>query len=478
VALTNVPVAPLRPERLRDILTTEQAERFARVIEVGREQFAGRVVWNVNSTALGGGVAELLSSLIGYTRGAGIDARWVVIDGDARFFALTKRIHNLLHGSPGDGGPLGDEEATLYRETSERNARELAYLARPQDVFLLHDPQTAGLVAALKARNAHVVWRCHVGVDLAGDHAREAWRFLLPHLEEADGYVFSREAFVWDGLDPSRITIVPPSIDAFSPKNQELAPDTVRAILRSTGIETGGEGGGAATFARKDGTSARVDRTAELSCGSPLPADARVLLQVSRWDRLKDHAGVIEAFAREIAPSTDAHLALAGPSPAAVADDPEGLEVLAELAGQFERLPAATRERVHVVTLPMEDAEENWAIVNALQRRADVIAQKSLAEGFGLTVAEGMWKARPMVASRVGGIRDQIEDGQTGVLVDPHDLEGFGNAVLGLLGDRDGAERMGRRAQEAVRELFLGARHLIQYADLFSGLLGGGRPAT
>ena len=203
----------------------------------------------------------------------------------------------------------------------------------------------------------------------------------------------------------------------------------------------------------------------------PLPGSVPAVVQVSRWDRLKDPAGVLQAFAERIGPSTEAHLVLAGPSTAAVADDPEGPEVLAEVVALTSRMPDALRERIHLFSLPMDDLQENAAIVNALQRRADVVVQKSVAEGFGLTVAEAMWKARPVVASAVGGIQDQIVDGESGLLVEPDDLDGFADAVKGLLEDPARAEWMGHNARERVRGAFLGARHLEQYVDLFEGVV-------
>jgi trehalose synthase len=428
------------------------------------------VVWNVNSTARGGGVAEMLASLLAYTRGAGLDARWMVIDGDPRFFRVTKRVHNMLHGAPGDGMGLGPRDEATYRETAARNAAELAPLIRPGDIVILHDPQTAGLVEPIRGRGAHVVWRCHVGVDVAEEFARAAWQFLLPHVRLADALVFSREVYVWDGLDRARVSVIPPSIDAFSAKNQALAPETVRAILRAAGAEAG-TAGGEPVFVREDGTPGRVDRRAELSGSPPLPGGVPAVVQVSRWDRLKDPVGVLDSFRDVIAPHSDAHLMLAGPSAAAVSDDPEGAEVLAEVARGRAACPAQLRDRVHLLSLPMDDVEENAAIVNALQRRADVVVQKSLAEGFGLTVAEAMWKARAVVAARVGGIREQVVEGRTGLLVDPHDLDGFGHAVLSLLDDPERARTMGDRARAEVRELFLGPRHLRQYVDLFEQLL-------
>jgi trehalose synthase len=214
-----------------------------------------------------------------------------------------------------------------------------------------------------------------------------------------------------------------------------------------------------------------VDARAELIEDAPLSATGPVVTQVSRWDRLKDPAGVLDAFATVVVPRTGAHLVLAGPAVAAVADDPEGAEVFEEIAAQRAQLPEEVQERVHLALLPMEDLEENAAIVNALQRRSDVVCQKSLAEGFGLTVAEAMWKSRPVVASAVGGIQDQIVDGETGLLVEPRDLEGFGNAVAALLKDPERAARLGEHAQVRVRESFLGQRHLRQYVDLFDHVL-------
>jgi trehalose synthase len=474
--ITHVPVAPVPPQRFMEILSPDQAEEFERTIARGRALLEHRVAWNVNSTARGGGVAEMLASLLAYIRGAGLDARWLVIGGDPAFFRVTKRIHNMLHGSRGDGQGLGPSDMEAYRETAARNARELAPLVRAGDVVLLHDPQTAGLIEPIRGRGAHVVWRCHVGMDVAEEPAREAWAFLLPHVRQADAVVFSRGAFVWEGLDPGKVTIIPPSIDAFSPKNQALAPETVTGILRVSGIEPG-QAPADPAFTRLDGTPGRVDRRADLLGSPPLPQDAPAVIQVSRWDRLKDPLGLLEAFREGIGRRTEAHLVLAGPSTAAVADDPEGIEVLSEVTRRRAACDEALQERIHLFSLPMDDIEENAAIVNALQRRAQVAVQKSLAEGFGLTVAEAMWKARPVVASRVGGIQEQIVQGETGLLVEPHDLAGFADAVTGLLADQPRARAMGERAREAVRELFLGPRHLRQYVDLIERLVGAAAPS-
>jgi trehalose synthase len=431
---------------------------------------AGRVVWHVNSTARGGGVAEMLQSLLAYARGAGVDVRWAVIGGDEPFFRITKRLHNNLHGAPGDGGDLGEPERKAYERTLAASAADLGRLVRPADVVYLHDPQTAGLVGAMREAGARVVWRCHVGLDRPNELARRAWDFLRPYVEAADAYVFSRRGFAWQGLDKDRLWLVAPSIDAFSPKNQDLDARAVASALSVIGLQEG-ESGAAASFHRHDGTPGRVERRAEIDQDAPLPSDAPAVAQVSRWDRLKDPLGVLRGFA-EHCPDRGSHLVLAGPSVSGVADDPEGAEVLAEARQAGTELPADLRARIHLVSLPMDDVEENAAMVNALQRRADVVVQKSIAEGFGLTVAEAMWKSRPVVASRIGGIQDQIVHGESGLLLDdPSDLEAFGRALGSLLEDPARAQRMGAAARERVRERFLGTRPLVEYVRLIAGLL-------
>jgi len=469
--LRRVVISTLSPERFREALAPDRYEAFARAVERAREVLYGRVVFNINSTGRGGGVAEMLRSLLAYARGSGIDARWLVIPGNADFFQITKRLHNHLHGMPGDGGELGEEEARIYKEVSQQSAGELAEIVKKDDVVLVHDPQPAALVPVLKEIGAAVIWRCHIGLDRPDELAQHAWRFLKPYVEPADAYIFSRHAFVWWGLDQSKIHIVQPSIDAFSPKNQVLSPEIVDSILGHTRlVDVNAQE--APVFLREDGTPARVDRQARMVEEGPVPGGAQIVVQVSRWDRLKDPVGVIQGFADYVAPQSDAHLILAGPDVEAVADDPEGAEVLRECTALWERLPQETRAKVHLASLPMDDGEENAAIVNALQRRADVVVQKSLAEGFGLTVAEAMWKARPVVATRIGGIQDQVVQGKTGLLVDdPQDLEAYGAAVMNLLDDPDLAKKMGELAQERVRDAFLGTRHLMQYLELIDQLL-------
>ncbi len=468
VMLETVEIAPVGPQRLSTVLSAPMLEAFEAAAEEARDVLDGREVWNVNSTARGGGVAELLRPLVGYARGLGVDVRWGVIEGDRDFFEVTKRIHNRLHGVEGDGGVFDERARRAYEAPLARGAEALTALLEPGDVVILHDPQTAGMVDAVREAGASVVWRCHVGLDVPNDLAREAWAFLHPYVVGADAYVFSRRAFAWEGLDADRIHVIAPSIDAFAPKNQELDANTVAAVLHAAAIVRGDGDHRTATFRHHDGSPGRVDRRAQMIEDQPLRPEDRVVLQVSRWDALKDPIGVIEGFAAHV---PDAHLLYAGPAVEAVSDDPEGELVLREAIAVRDRLPEGPRRRVHLAALPMEDAEENATIVNALQRHARVVVQKSLAEGFGLTVAEAMWKARPVVASRIGGIQDQIADGVSGVLLDdPRDLTAYGEALRRLLADPGSAEQMGRRARERVRDEFLSARSLLQYFALIRTL--------
>jgi trehalose synthase len=473
--LADVAVSLLAPERFQNVLPADSLARFERTIAQGHELLDGRTVWTVNSTARGGGVAEMLRSLIGYVRGAGLDARWVVIGGDAEFFRITKRLHNRLHGAD-DGGPLGEQERAHYERFTAAQAERLAQRLRPADVVLLHDPQTAGMIPRLVAQGVPVIWRAHIGLDMPNDLAREAWRFLIPYVERADAYVFSRPTHAWEGLDRAKLTVIAPSIDAFSPKNQAMAFTGVTAVLRASGLAADHHHPSRAVFERLDGSTGRVERSARMIEEHALRLDTPLVAQVSRWDRLKDPLGVLAGFVEHVHADEDPHLLLAGPDVTAVADDPEGAEVLAEVEAAWRELPRAARRRVHLALLPMDDVDENAVIVNALQRRADVVVQKSIAEGFGLTVAEAMWKGRPVVATAVGGIQDQIEDGNTGLLVAPHDLAAFGERVSALLADPHAAERMGVAAQACVRDRFLGPRHLGQYLELLERVVS--RPAA
>ena len=469
----SVQVAARPAARLEQVVGGERQARLLRAADEFRARLGGRTIWNVTSTAAGGGVAEMLQVIVGYVEDLDIAIRWVVITGDAEFFAITKRLHNQIHGQVA-GGPLSSDEADHYAQMLAANAVELLPQVRRGDLVLLHDPQTAGLARALAAEGARVAWRSHIGVDWRNGATEAAWEFLRPHLNAAEGYVFSRRQYVPAWVPGDKVWIIPPSIDPFSPKNQEFDDRTVKSILAIMGVLDGAAPDGQTAFVRSDGRTGTVTRPAEITGeGRPGPADPLVV-QVSRWDRLKDMPGVMTGFAGHVAPGGSGYLVLAGPAVTGVADDPEGPAVFAECLLAWRDLPASARARVLLVTLPLDDVDENAAMVNALQRHAAVITQKSLAEGFGLTVAEGMWKGRPVVGSGVGGITDQIAPGTGILLSDPQDGAAFGAAVRGLLDNPSQASKMGKAAQAHIRDNYVGDLHLLRYHQMFTALISLG----
>jgi trehalose synthase len=471
MALQSVPVQTLSPELLRDVLGERRVQLLEDEGETVRDALGSRMVLNVNSTAAGGGVAEMLHTLLGYARGSGLDVRWTVPEAPPEFFVFTKRLHHMLHGVD-TGVAMDGPDRDLYDEVMRHQIVELKSAVRHGDVVILHDPQTAGLALPLMAAGARVAWRCHVGSATPNAATERAWEFLHRYLTGVP-VVISRTAYLPSWIDGRVSVEIAPSIDPLSPKNVPLRPDFSRSILQSAGLLGDGDHSEALTFVRRDGSRGRVERTADiLQSGPPPPVDAKLIVQVSRWDPLKDMGGVMTAFAEYILPRIDCHLLLAGPNVTSVTDDPEGAAVLNQCMTQWAGLPPAVRERVHLACLPMKDPDENALLVNALQREASVVVQKSIAEGFGLTVTEAMWKGCPVVATRVGGIEAQIDSGDTGILIDdPHDLAAVGDAVVGLLENPQASAEMGQRAQKSVSERFLPDRHLEQWANLVLRLL-------
>jgi trehalose synthase len=319
---------------------------------------------------------------------------------------------------------------------------------------------------------AKVIWRCHVGADEPNEWTERSWSFLRPYLDDVDAFVFSRRAFAPPWADDAKLHVIPPSIDPFSAKNEPISQRNVRSILGYTGLLAGDGRVPAVPFTRRDGSPGRINRRVDvLQTGPPPPLEAPLVAQVSRWDRMKDMTGVMRGFVEHVDHGLGAHLLLCGPAVTGVADDPEAAEVLEECNEVWRALPHAARSRVHLACTPMADPDEAAAIVNALQRHATVVVQKSLAEGFGLTVAEAMWKSRPIVASAVGGIVDQIVDGQHGLLItDPADVSAFGRAVERLLRHPGEADRLGANARTRAALEFLGDRHLEQYGRLLAQL--------
>lgn len=364
----------------------------------------------VNSTATGGGVAEILHRLVRLLEELGVPTTWEVMPGDAAFYAITKKVHNALHGA---AGALDEQEQAHYHEINRMAASELAL---DGDLILIHDPQPAGLVLHRRRPGQCWVWRCHIDLSHAD---RAVWNFLAPTLARYDGAVFSHHSFVPPLPVPA--FLVPPSIDPLSDKNRELEPDHMDELL--------------APF--------------------DLPESVPWVSQISRFDRLKDPVGVVEAF-RLARARVKAHLILAGGS---ADDDPEGAEVLAEVQAK-----AAGASDVSLLVLP-PDAH---LIINALQRRSAVVVQKSLREGFALTVSEGLWKRRAVIAGAVGGIPLQILHERTGLLV--HSVEGCAFQISRVLRSPELARRLGSEGREHVRDNFLHTREARDYLAVFAAL--------
>eukprot|EP00698_Gefionella_okellyi_P010268 TRINITY_DN2655_c0_g1_i1.p1 TRINITY_DN2655_c0_g1~~TRINITY_DN2655_c0_g1_i1.p1 ORF type:complete len:484 (-),score=94.57 TRINITY_DN2655_c0_g1_i1:558-2009(-) len=473
--MKDIECETLQLARISEFIQDKRMQKLNDMIAAFNKRFGGRCIWNINSTNSGGGVAEMLSQMVAYARGSQVDSKWAVIEADNDFFVVTKRIHNMLHGMPGDGGPLGAEEKKLYDTVSENQSKGMRERVKRGDVVVLHDPQTAGLVDVVLSMGAVPVWRCHVGRDTPNEYTKRAWKFLRPYITKCTKLVFSRQSYVPDYLHSmsEHVTIIAPALDPLSAKNISMDDDRAHDICTFIGV--------IAPPAYKDNLdyssrtsqhSGAVKRVAKIVRDGPAPSsDCKLIVQVSRWDRLKDMRGVLTGYAEHVAATPEglnSHLLLVGPSTDGVADDPEGHETFLECRAAHEALPHQLRRRVSLVSLPMDDREENAAMVNAIQRKATIIVQKSLVEGFGLTVAEAMWKRKPVVASAIGGICDQVVDGVTGILLkDPQSGTELGAALRDLLSNESKAAAFGQAGYERVVEHFLPDRDLLQWADMF-----------
>jgi len=374
----------------------------------------GRSALMVNSAAVGGGVAELLNRLLPLLEDLGIAARWEVIHGGEDFFAVTKGLHNALHGSRVEiTRPMRD----LFREVNARNAATLDLNA---DLVVIHDPQPLPLVSARRDGHGHWVWRCHV--DISRPQA-DVWDLLRQYVIRFDASVFSAPEFAQ--VLPITQYMIHPAIDPLAEKNRDMEPTEIESVLARLGI--------------------RDDRP--------------IVTQVSRFDRLKDPVGVIQAY-RLARRTADCQLVLAG---GGAADDPEGAAVLEEVRRAADGDPL-----IHILELPPFSDRE----INALQRASAVVVQKSLREGFGLTVTEALWKGRPVIASAVGGIPLQVVHNLTGLLV--HSVEGTAHRIRSLLRDPAFARRLGDNGHEHVKTRFLTTGNLRSWLALAISLLHPG----
>lgn len=371
------------------------------------EKLKGKTVQHINSTAVGGGVAEILSRMVPLLKELGVESRWDVIKGGEQFFSVTKKFHNALHGRKDE---ISEKDFDIFWETSQKNIEEMDICG---DIVFVHDPQP---IALIKKRTQNKwIWRCHIDVS---DPNEKVWHFLNSFIIHYDAAVFSAPSF--SPKLPIRQFLIAPSIDPLSDKNKELPRETIDAVLEKYHI----------------------------------PKKKPIITQISRFDRLKDPLGVIEAY-KLVKKYNDCQLILAG---GGASDDPEGIQVLEEVKRESKDDPD-----IHILLLPQDDI-----VINALQRASTVIVQKSLKEGFGLTVSEALWKAKPVVASHVGGIPLQITHKYSGMLC--HSIEGTAFAIKQLLNSPAYAKKLGENGREHIRNHFLLTRHLRDYLLLFHSL--------
>ncbi|KOX16383.1 hypothetical protein ADK67_40175 [Saccharothrix sp. NRRL B-16348] len=405
----------------------------------------------------------MLWSGIARQQALGLPVGWLIADAEPAFFQLTKRIHHGLHGRVDHA--FTEHDARLYEVSTTRSAAQLAEFVRPGDLVVLHDPQTVGLAPHLVAGGVKVAWRCHIGTRANVPAVAATWAFLRRYVEAAPRCVFTVADYAPGYLAPGRVTVITPSIDPESPKNRHLSQAECVELLAGIGLLRSPD---LATGAPNQGD----DPVGYVVQDQPLPEGVPVVTQVSRWDPLKDLAGVLRAFAEGIAPHSPAHLLFAGPDPADIPDDPEGAGVFAQLRALRQALPAEIRRRVHLAVLTLRHQTANALAVNAIQRYSTVVVQKSLEEGFGLTATEAMWKSRPIVASAVGGLLTQLTHGAQGLLVEPDDLTGFADAVSGLLANPVRAAELGAAAHRRCREEFLAERESADYLALYDRMSG------
>jgi trehalose synthase len=449
-------------------------------------QLQQRTVWMVNSTARGGGVAEMLPKVVSLLDELTVPTRWVVVGTERKeFFRLTKRLHNLIHG---EGDPdLNESDRQLFEAVNRECADELKPHLKPDDLLVVHDPQPLAVGAFLKQElGIRTIWRCHIGLDEHTPATRAAWQFLRPYANTYDQAVFSAPEYIPDFL-AGRSSIIHPALDPESHKNRELPPHKLVGILCNSGLKREGHPVLTPPFTARAQRLMRDGSFAEASSVEEIGLLYRpIVTQVSRWDRLKGFAPLLEGFVRlKKRANGDEHnyssrhrrqlqiarLVLAGPDPESVSDDPEGQEVLAELCSAYRALPEEIQPDVALLTLPMDSRKQNALTVNALQRCSTIIVQNSIREGFGLTATEAMWKRVPIVGTRAHGLRVQIRQGIDGVLVvDPSNPDEVAEILDSHLQNNVNRIIMSRRAQRRVHQEFLVFTQLRHWVRVLSSV--------
>lgn len=378
----------------------------------------GKHILNINSTCQGGGVAEILNSLIPLMNDLGIDAGWRILHGNPDFFTITKKFHNALQG---ETIHLTEMKKQLYIQTNELFS---TYTHINHDCVIIHDPQPLPLIKFSKKRQPWI-WRCHV--DLSNPNS-ELWNYLTDFLLQYDTVILSNDEYRKDEL-PIEQRIIHPAIDPLTSKNTDLTDKDITKYLTKFGVKT----------------------------------DKPLITQVSRFDKWKDPEGVIEVF-KLVKQKVNCRLVLCGNM---ATDDPEGAEL-------YQRIHGAARELIEKgdIVLVTDPASSNYIFINALQRKSSVIVQKSIKEGFCLAITEALWKEKPVVVSNVGGLPLQVKEGKNGFLVEPDDAPGFARKIIDILRTPSLAENLGKEGKKIVRDNFLITRLLSDYMDLLIEVLG------
>lgn len=445
-------------------------------------------VWMINSTPKGGGVAEMMPKLVSLLRDLGLDAQWAIVGAShERFYNVTKRVHNMLHGEPGRA--FDGEDRAIYEAASREAAAALAHHVAPGDLVIVHDPQPLGAGSILaREMDVRTIWRCHIGLDMENAATRAAWDFLKPWTTTYERTVFSFAEYVPPFL-ADRAEVISPAIDPLSEKNCELTVRQVTDVLSSARMDGVFEPVLSPPYehpamrVQPDGSFAPADTPTSIGL-----MHRPIITQISRWDRLKGWQPLLKGFAHlkhcgHRTTMSDLHqrrlehtrLVMAGPDPHAVQDDPEGLDVFNELCAAWRELPAAIRDDVVLLMLPMSSRPHNELMVNSLQRCSSVVAQNSLKEGFGLTVTEGMWKQRPILGTHAVGIRNQVRDGLDGCLLDdPESGEEIAETLDDMLAQPERCDAWGRSGQRRVSEQFLIFTQLRRWLSVIDDVASAG----
>ena len=460
-------------------------DEFTATVAPYVEGLRGCTIWMVNSTATGGGVAEMLPSQMRIARALGIRIEWLVIEAnDHHFFDLTKRIHNAIHGA-GDA-PFTDEDLHTFEKVNAQNLKKALEFIKDGDLVVIHDPQPIPLGRLIRQeRDVKLVWRCHIGLEEHTDMTRSVWKFLMQYMDYYDHFVFSLPSYVPPEIK-SKTTIIPPAIDPLSHKNRTLWMAKCVGILQQSGITNHHDPllypyyENLVRRVMPDGSFDNVNKISDLDI-----IYRPVVLQISRWDRLKGFKELMEAFIlmkKQNEAKSDksaitykrikyTRLVFGGPDPKYVSDDPEGMEVLNELISQYKNVSEALQDDIAILLLPLENPKENALIVNALQRSSSFVVQNSIQEGFGLTATEAMWKQRPVVVSGAAGLRFQVQHKVNGLInQDPGDIRQLANTLEHMLNNPKERDKWGFNARNRVIDKFTLFSQLNSWLKLLSEL--------